>query len=63
MYAPEDQAVREYEVTYTNGEVVVVSARTPEMALALAEKFAEVHGYVGLTAVSAQLLSLQPVGT
>ena len=49
--------MNEYEVTFTNGEVVVVSAWTPEAARAIAEEDADLSGCGGLFAVSVILLA------
>jgi len=49
--------MNEYEVTFTNGEVVVVAAWTPEMAQAVAEEDAVLYGCGGLSAVSVALLA------
>jgi hypothetical protein len=48
--------MNEYEVTYTNGEVAVIAARTAEAAQAIAEDEADRYGCRGLTAVSVVLL-------
>jgi hypothetical protein len=37
----------EYEVTFMNGEVVVVAAGTPEVAQAVAEEDADLYGCRG----------------
>jgi hypothetical protein len=44
--------MNKYEVTFTNGEVVVVAARTPEAAQAVAEEDADRYGCGGLSAVN-----------
>jgi hypothetical protein len=49
----------EYQVTYSNGEVVVIEAWTPELALAVAEEEAEQNGCDGQSVVSVELLSVQ----
>ena len=49
--------MNEYEVTFTNGEVVVVAARTPEVAQAVAEEDANFYGCRGLSAVSVTLVA------
>ena len=46
----------EYEVTYANGEVVVITAWTPEAALAIADEDGELYGCPGVAAVSVNLL-------
>lgn len=48
--------MNEYEVTFTNGEVVVVAAWTPEAAQAVAEEDADLYGCGGLSAVGVMLL-------
>jgi len=53
----EIKSMNEYEVTFTNGEVVVVAAWTPEMAQAVAEEDAVLYGCGGLSAVSVALLA------
>jgi hypothetical protein len=52
----EFNAMNEYEVTFTNGEVVVVAAWTPEAAQAVAEEDADLYGCGGLSAVGVMLL-------
>ena len=44
--------MNEYEVTFTNGEVVVIAACTPEAAQAIAEEDADRNGCGGLSGVS-----------
>ncbi len=51
----------EYEVTYANGEVVVITAWTPEAAVAIADEDGDLYGCPGISAVSASLLDSQPV--
>jgi hypothetical protein len=46
-----------YEVTFTNGEVAVVTARTPQAAQAVAEEDADRYGCQGLSVVSVTLLA------
>ena len=53
--------MNEYEVTFTNGEVVVVAAWTPEAAQAVAEEDADLYGCGGLSGVSVVLVA-SPVG-
>jgi hypothetical protein len=48
--------MNDYEVTYANGEVVIISAWTPEAALAVAEEEGDLYGCAGISAVSASLL-------
>ena len=48
--------MNEYQVTYTNGEVVEIEAWTPEAARASAEEDAEELGCSGLDVVSVELL-------
>lgn len=47
--------MNEYEVTFTNGEVVVVAAWTPDAAQAVAEENADHYGCRGLSAVTVTL--------
>jgi hypothetical protein len=56
----EDPPMNDYEVTYTNGEVAIITAWTPEAALAIAEEDGELYGCPGMEAVSANLMSSQP---
>ena len=49
--------MNEYEVTFTNGEVVVIAAWTPEAAQAVAEEDADLYGCMGLSAVSVTLVA------
>jgi hypothetical protein len=56
-----EQSMDEYQVTYSNGEVVVIEAWTPELALAIAEEEADENGRQGLSAVSVELLTAAPV--
>ena len=49
--------MNKYEVTFTNGEVVVIAAWTPEAALAIADQDADRYGCGGLSAVSVVLLA------
>jgi len=46
-----------YEVTFTNGEVVVIAAGTPETAQAFAEETADLYGCQGLSAVTVTLVA------
>ena len=48
--------MNEYQVTYTNGEVVEIEAWTPELAKAIAEEDAP-----NLSVVSVELLASQEV--
>jgi hypothetical protein len=48
--------MNEYQVTYTNGDVVEIEAWTPEVAQAIAEEDAEENGQSGLSVVSVELL-------
>jgi hypothetical protein len=54
--------MNQYEVTFTNGEVVVIAAGTAEAAQAIADESADLYGCVGLSAVSAMLLESAVVG-
>jgi hypothetical protein len=48
--------MNDYEVTYANGDVAVVTAWTPEAALAIAEEDGELYGCAGMEAVAVSLL-------
>ena len=57
--------MNEYEVTFTNGEVVVIAAWTPEAAQSIAEEDADLYGCGGLSGVSVMLVGLsvvEPIG-
>jgi hypothetical protein len=56
----EDPPMNDYEVTYANGEVAIITAWTPEAALAIAEEDGELYGCPGMEAVTANLMSSQP---
>jgi hypothetical protein len=58
--ALENRAMNDYEVTYANGEVVVITAWTPEAALAIAEEDGDLYGCAGISAVTVCLLSPHP---
>jgi hypothetical protein len=49
--------MNDYEVTYANGDVAVVTAWTPEAALVIAEEDGDLYGCEGISAVSVSLLS------
>ncbi len=49
--------MNDYEVTYANGEVVVITAWTPEAALAIADEDGDLYGCPGLSAVAVSLLA------
>ena len=49
--------MNDYEVTYANGDVVVITAWTPEAALAIAEEDGELYGCPGIGAVTVNLLA------
>jgi hypothetical protein len=51
--------MNEYEVTYSNGEVVEIEAWTPELAEAIAEEEAELEGRVCQSVAAVKLLSVQ----
>ena len=55
----EQMTMNEYQVTYTNGEVVEIEAWTPELAQAIAEEDAEQDGRPSLSVVSVELLASQ----
>jgi hypothetical protein len=50
--------MNEYEVTYTNGEVVEIEAWTPEIAQTIAEEDASLDGR-SLSVVGVKLLTLR----
>ncbi len=52
--------MNDYEVTYANGEVVVISAWTPEAAIAIAEEEGDLNNCAGMAAVTATLLATHP---
>ncbi len=52
--------MNDYEVTYSNGEVAVITAWTPEAALAIAEEEGELYGCPGMEAVAVSLLDSHP---
>ena len=53
--------MNDYQVTYSNGVVVEIEAWTPEAAEVIAEEDAELQGWSGLSVVSVELLTSQPV--
>jgi hypothetical protein len=53
----ENPAMNDYEVTYANGEVAVITAWTPEAALTIAEEDGDLYGCAGISAVSVSLLA------
>lgn len=53
---PKLEPMNDYEVTYANGDVAVVTAWTPEAALAIAEEDGELYGCAGVEAVAVNLL-------
>lgn len=53
--------MNEYQVTYTNGEVVKIEAWTRELAQAIAEEEVEQDGRSSLSVVSVELLTSQEV--
>jgi hypothetical protein len=58
----EDQTMmNEYQVTYSNGVVVEIEAWTPEAAEVIAEENAELAGQTGLSVISVELLTSEPV--
>jgi hypothetical protein len=52
--------MNDYEVTYANGEVAVITAWTPEAALAIAEEDGDLYGCAGIAAVTVSLLASNP---
>jgi hypothetical protein len=55
--ALENHAMNDYEVTYANGEVAVITAWTPEAAIAIAEEDGDLYGCAGISAVTVSLLA------
>ena len=53
--------MNDYQVTFSNGVVVEIEAWTPEAAEVIAEEDAEIQGWSGLSVVSVELLTSQPV--
>jgi hypothetical protein len=53
--------MNEYQVTFSNGQVVVIEAWTPELAQAVAEEDAEQDGHPDLSIVGVELLTSQEV--
>ena len=51
----------EYEVTFTNGEIVAIDAWTPEAAQVIAVEDAELEGRSGLSVASVKLLVAEPL--
>ncbi|MGO9109503.1 MAG: hypothetical protein ACLP9L_09735 [Thermoguttaceae bacterium] len=49
--------MNDYEVTYANGEVAVITAWTPEAAIAIAEEDGNLYGCAGISAVAVSLLA------
>ena len=47
--------MNDYEVTFANGEVAVITAWTPEAALAIAEEDGDLYGCAGISAVTVNL--------
>jgi hypothetical protein len=54
---PEIESMNDYQVTFTNGKIVVITAWTPEAAQSIAEEDADSYGCQGLSAVSVTLLT------
>jgi hypothetical protein len=52
--------MNDYEVTYANGEMVVITAWTPEAAIAIAEEEGDLNGCAGIAAVTVSLLEAHP---
>ena len=52
--------MNDYEVTFANGEVAVITAWTPEAALAIAEEDGDLYGYAGISAVTVNLMARTP---
>ena len=55
--------MNDYEVTYANGEMAIVTAWTPEAALVIAEEDGELYGCAGIEAVAVNLLAAAPAET
>jgi hypothetical protein len=51
--------MNEYQVTYSNGTVVEISAWTEEIARTIAEEDAEISGGSGLGVVTVELLGVE----
>ncbi|MGA2035195.1 MAG: hypothetical protein ABSG68_23355 [Thermoguttaceae bacterium] len=51
--------MNEYQVTYSNGAVVEISAWTSEAAEVIAEEEADLYGCAGLSPVRVELLGSQ----
>ena len=49
--------MNDYEVTYANGEVAVITAWTPEAALVIAEEDGDLYGCAGISAVAVSLVA------
>jgi hypothetical protein len=49
--------MNDYEVTFANGEVAVITAWTPEAALSIAEEEGDQYGCSGISPVSVSLLA------
>jgi hypothetical protein len=49
--------MNDYEITYANGEVAVITAWTPEAALTIAEEDGELYGCPGIAPVTVSLLA------
>jgi len=48
--------MNEYQVTFSNGDVVEIEAWTPEAARAIAEEDVEENGWSGMEVMSVELL-------
>jgi hypothetical protein len=55
--------MNDYQVTLSNGEVVMISAWTPEVARVVAEEEAVERGFLAATVVRVELLESQEVET
>ena len=55
--ALENLYMNDYEVTFANGEVAVVTAWTPEAAIVIAEEDGDLYGCAGISAVTVSLLA------
>jgi hypothetical protein len=55
--------MNDYQVTYSDGTIVEISAWTAEIARAIAEEEAEGSGGSGLAVVAVELLETEQAGT
>ncbi len=60
--ALENLYMNDYEVTFANGEVAVVTAWTPEAAIVIAEEDGDLYGCAGTSAVTVSLSGVARCG-